>query len=213
MGRNETRLNDVAGICEDSLIIKADIIKDNAAKMIVDETIQKYGKIDVLVNNASIVKYTSIFDENFMENYDETMNTNLRAVVNITNAAISHLIASKGNIVNISSVASTTVPSPTLSAYCVSKAGLDHFTRALAVEVSAHGVRANTINPGPVRTNILGATSDSVSWDAIGEAATLLKRVSEPEEIADLVVFLASDKAKGITGASFVNDNGSLLRK
>lgn len=213
VGRDEIKLDEVAVKCDNFYIIKADISKDEEAKKIVEETINKFGKIDILVNNAGIVKNTSIFNEDITEVYDEIMKINLRAVINVTKAAVPHLIATKGNIVNISSIAGSAITSPALIIYCVSKAGLDQLTRAMAIELASHGVRVNIISPGPVRTDILKNAGVTTSWENIGEAETLLKRVSEPEEIAELVLFLASDKAKGITGSNLINDNGAILKK
>ncbi|CAH2051667.1 unnamed protein product, partial [Iphiclides podalirius] len=218
VGRNETKLDYVRKKCEKygkkPLVIKADVSKDADGKKIVDETIEKFGGIDVLVNNAGTCARADITSENFMESYDHIINVNLRGVVYITHLAIPHLIKSKGNIINISSVAGTiTLGSPDGIPYSVSKAGLNHFTRCAALKLASYGVRVNTISPGPVRTDIFNnPTMESITWEKIGEI-TALKRVSEPEEIADLILFLASDKARGITGSNFVSDNGMMIVK
>ncbi|CAH2051669.1 unnamed protein product, partial [Iphiclides podalirius] len=216
VGRNETKLEDVREKCEkygkNPLVIKADVSKDADGKKIVDETIEKFGGIDVLVNNAGTGGIVDVTNENFMEGYDRIINVNLRGVVYITHLAIPHLIKSKGNIINISSVAGTnTVGNADLIAYNMSKAGLNHFTRCAALKLASYGVRVNTISPGPVRTDIIKhPTMESITWEHISEK-TALKRVSEPVEIADLILFLASEKAKGVTGSNFVSDNGMMI--
>ncbi|XP_047995176.1 3-oxoacyl-[acyl-carrier-protein] reductase FabG-like [Leguminivora glycinivorella] len=217
VARNEAKLSQVAQQCEQHdakyLIIKADVSKDEEVKTIVEKTINKFGQIDVLVNNAGFGKNASILAENIMENFDHIMNTNLRAVVYLTHLAAPHLIKTKGNIVNISSVISLRIPSGDCLSYAVSKAGLDHFTRCVALDLSPHGVRVNCVNPGPVKTDVL-ANAGVQNPDMLFEywkSKTLLKRMGEPEEIADLILFLASDKARSITGSTFVSDNGARL--
>ncbi|CAH2051685.1 unnamed protein product, partial [Iphiclides podalirius] len=217
VGRNEAKLKIVREKCEQlgwkPLVIKADVSKDEDGKKIIDETVKMFGRIDVLVNNAGIAENVDITSENFMEGYDRIINVNLRGVVYITHRAIPHLIKTKGNIINISSVAGLgTIGAPDIIPYCVSKAGLNHFTRSSALKLSSYGVRVNTVSPGPVRTDIINHPSmQQRTWEQMAEA-TSLKRVSDPEEIAELIVYLASDKAKGITGSNFVSDNGMLIK-
>ncbi|XP_063381108.1 uncharacterized oxidoreductase MexAM1_META1p0182-like [Cydia fagiglandana] len=217
VARNEIKLSQVAQQCKQHdakyLIIKADVSKDEEVKTIVEKTIDHFGQIDVLVNNAGFGKNASILNENIMECFDLVMNTNLRAGVLLTHLAAPHLVKTKGNVINISSVISLRIPSEGYLPYAVSKAGLDHFTRCVALDLSPHGVRVNCINPGPVKTDVVanaGVSNPDIVWEH-WKAKTLLKRIGEPEEIADLVLFLASDKARSITGSTFVSDNGILL--
>ncbi|XP_022834407.1 uncharacterized protein LOC111362106 [Spodoptera litura] len=211
VGRNQEKLNNVAKKCGNPLIIAADVSKDEDAKRIIEETIKRFGKIDVLVNNAGIGGVTNILDEGVIKVFDQIMNTNLRSAVVLTHLAVK----TKGNIVNISSVAAYRV-APSFIAYNTSKAGMDHFTRAVALELAPHGVRVNVINPGPVKTDIIenmGATKEAAdaAFDNMLKA-TALSRVSDSDEIADLVLFIASDKSKAITGSSIVTDNGVMLK-
>lgn len=217
VGRNENKLKEVAAqiskVGKTPLIIKADLSTDDV-KTVVKKTIEKFGKLDVLVNNAGMARSAAVEDENLMEIYDEVMNTNLRSVVALTNLACPFLIKSKGNIVNISSIAGSSTlrasaPSG-LAAYCISKAGLDHFSRITAMELAPKGVRVNIVSPGPVETSILEASGHSSSWDTIKDI-TALKVLAQPEEIADLILYLASDKARCITGSNYVIDGGCLI--
>ncbi|XP_026314606.1 uncharacterized protein LOC113226258 [Hyposmocoma kahamanoa] len=215
IGRNETKLNAVAGKLPKnakSLILKADVTTD--AKKIIDETVNTFGKIDVLVNNAGFGKLGSLTDGKFLEAYDAVMKTNMRAVAELTMLALPHLMKTKGNIINISSVASmrtsVTRNGSSLS-YNVSKAALDHFTRGAALEFAPKGIRVNSVNPGPVATDILENMGIDMSFDDF-KTMTPLKRVSAPEEIGELIMYLASDKARGITGSIIVTDNGFLLQ-
>ncbi|XP_063359974.1 3-oxoacyl-[acyl-carrier-protein] reductase FabG-like [Cydia amplana] len=214
--KDKENLKKVATQCEQHgnkpLIIRADITKDEEVKPIVKATIDRFGQLDILVNNAGIGDFKSIFDENFMESYDLIMNTNLRSMVHLTHLAVPYLIKTKGNIVNTSSNASLRIFKGLL-AYSISKAGVDHFTRCAALDLAVHGVRVNAVNPGPTKTNILqnaGLPSDDSAWE-YWKDRTALKKVAESEEVADLILFLASDKARIITGSTYVCDNGALL--
>lgn len=219
-GRNETKLKSTAKQCEHEgkkpLVIVADVNIDEDTSRIVKDTVRHYGKLDILVNNAGLVAFTSIIDQNVMEQFDKIMATNFRSVVKITNLAAPHLIETKGNIINISSISSTVV-TDVLHAYGSSKAALDYFTKCVALELASKGVRVNAINPGPVKTDIIknmmvNEDQEQLIWDAMKEL-TALNKISDPEEIADLALYLASDKARSITGTTCVIDNGNVLQR
>lgn len=214
VGRNETKLKIVAEKCakvgKNPLVIVADLAKEDDVKTIITETIAKYGKLDVLVNNAGKAVIGGIVNGKILEAYDEIMRVNMRAVIQLTCLAVPYLIDSKGCIVNISSVAGKRVKLPEHAAYNISKAGLDIFTKAAALELSAYGVRVNEISPGPVKTDFLDNADMELSWDDF-EKRMPLGRVSKAEEIAELILYLSSEKAVGITGSDFVSDNGALL--
>ncbi|XP_063365236.1 uncharacterized oxidoreductase TM_0325-like [Cydia amplana] len=214
VGRNEEKLKKVAEQCYQaqgikSLIIKADLTNDSEVKNIVEETIKHFGQIDVLVNNAGIVAHTKI--QNGVEDFDRVFSTNLRSVYLLTSLAVPHLIKTKGNIVNISSVAGQKL-FPNLTVYCMSKAALDVFTKGLAKELAPSGVRANGVSPGPVKTDILvHAGLDEAAIVENWERSSLLGKICVSRDIADMVLYLASDKANSITGSINVIDNGRLL--
>lgn len=194
------------------LVVKADVSKDEEAKNVIEETINTFGKLDVLVNNAGIIRKGQLLTGNIMDTYDLLMNNNLRSVVLMTSLATPYLIKTKGNIVNNSSIASHAmhvgVPIPI---YTVSKAGVDMFARLTAAELAASGVRANVVCPGPVYTNVLKNSGlDGLKTDDFIDS-TALKRISEPHEVAELIVYLASDTAKSITGSVIYIDNGMTL--
>lgn len=219
VGRNKQKLKAVSekcGITGSKLVITADVTKEDDLRRIVDDTVRHFGQIDVLINNAGMNINTSIMSNNAMEIFDQVMATNLRSVVCLTHLASKYLIETKGNIINISSATARSVVIPGYFSYCTSKAAIDHFTRTVASELASKGVRVNSINPGPVRTNFianrdLNEKEEEARWAYMGEL-TSLKRVSSPEEIADIGLFIASDKAAAITGAAFVSDNGFLIR-
>ncbi|CAG9791675.1 unnamed protein product [Diatraea saccharalis] len=211
VGRNEKKLMDVSKKCSivggKHIIIKADVSNDEDAKRIISETIMKFGQLDVLVNNAGITGFASVLEGTVLETYDKIMKINLWAVYGPP--AAPHLVKTKGNIVNVSSIVSSMVADINASAYCCSKAGVNIFTQSTAAELASFGVRVNAISPGPVVTDIYD--NAGVTPDVVFDIKTPLGRVSQSEEIADLILYLASDKAKGITGSNIVSDNGCML--
>ncbi|CAH2054756.1 unnamed protein product, partial [Iphiclides podalirius] len=218
VGRKANNLKAIALYCAKAagiqpLTIVADLTEDSGVERIVKETIDHFGRLDVLINNAGIVDMGGLKNSN-METYDRVMATNMRAVYHLTMVATPHLIESKGCIVNVSSIASQ-MPSTTATAYHISKAALDHFTKCAALELAPDGVRVNSVNPGFVKTNLLknvGLNEDQMDLLAknmIGR--TPMKKIIEGEDIAALIAFLAGDKAKSITGCNYAIDAGRLL--
>jgi NAD(P)-dependent dehydrogenase (short-subunit alcohol dehydrogenase family) len=139
------------------------------------------------------------------------MNVNLRAVFHLMQLVVPHLIPRRGNIVNVSSV--TGLRSfPGVLAYCVSKAGVDQLTRCAALELAAKGVRVNAVNPGVVVTEIhRRGGMDEARYGAFLEHSRTthpIGRVGQPEEVAELIAYLASDRAAWITGATYSIDGG-----
>ncbi|KAI5633484.1 enoyl-(Acyl carrier protein) reductase domain-containing protein [Phthorimaea operculella] len=217
--KNEEKLDAVADkvatIGNKPCVIYADVSKDADVQRIVKETIANFGKLDVLINNAGFVNSGTILDGKIVEAYDAIMKVNVRAAIHLTTLAAPHLAATKGNIVNTSSAASMYVPvNSAINAYAISKAALDHFTRGAALELAASGVRVNSVNPGPVDTDLIknAGVATKIGNHSNHAQLTAFKRTLDPEEIADLIVYLASDKARGITGSNFVIDNGLLLK-
>lgn len=153
-GRNEDNLNKVGVACEalskqKPLLLVADVTKVEDNKRVVQEITSKLGRLDVLINNAGIIASGSI-ENTSLEQYDEVMNTNVRAVYHLTMLAVPLLIECKGNIVNVSSVAGNR-SFPGILAYGISKAAIDQFTRCVALELAAKQVRCNAVNPGEYR--------------------------------------------------------------
>ncbi|XP_068618066.1 3-oxoacyl-[acyl-carrier-protein] reductase FabG-like [Battus philenor] len=219
VGRNTENLIKVAENCEEEnglkpLSIVADITIEEDVIRIVTETIEHYGKIDVLVNNAGIILMATIQDG--VEPLDRIMETNVRGTYMLTQRVIPFIEATKGNIVNVSSVLSTT-PLTCVTPYCMSKAALDSFTKCLALELANKGVRVNSVNPGPARTNFFttaGLSDEHRDALLAGFASSLpLKKICEGEDVAELIVYLASDKASCITGSCIVIDCGINLGK
>lgn len=218
VGRKENNLKRIALYCEKAkgikpLTITADVTDDTALERIVKETIDNFGKIDVLINNAGIIAMGGLKSSD-VDTYDKVMAVNMRAVFQLTKLFTPHLIKSKGCIVNISSILSSKVSTQSL-AYSVSKAALDQFTKCVALELAPDGVRVNSVNPSYVKTNLLkdtGLTEDQLELytQNCGSKAPL-KKLVEADEVASLIAFLASDNAKSITGTCAAIDAGKLL--
>jgi len=214
VGRNEKelgRLRTEAKGAEGSIkILLADVSETSQVDRLITETVDGFGRIDVLVNAAGIIKNGTV-ENTTLDDWDKMMNINLRSVFYIMQKCVPYLEESKGNIVNVSSV---TGPRsfPGVLAYCVSKSAVDQLTRCSALELAEKGVRVNAVNPGVVVTNIhkRGGMNDEAYEKFLEHSKTThpLGRVGEPGEIAELIFFLASDKAAWITGATYEIDGG-----
>ena len=192
------------------LTINSDLARENEAQRVVEEAIQGFGGIDVLVNAAGHLSNGTI-ENTSLEAWDEMMNVNVRAPFQLMQKALPSLIERRGNIVNVSSVTGLRA-FPGVLAYCVSKAALDQLTRCSALELAAKGVRVNAVNPGVVVTEIhkRGGMSDEAYAAFLEHSKTThpLGRTGRPEEIAALVLYLASEQASWITGATYSIDGG-----
>jgi NAD(P)-dependent dehydrogenase (short-subunit alcohol dehydrogenase family) len=195
------------------LILTGDVTDQDDRERAIDQTIKMFGRLDVLVNAAGHISSGSI-ENTSLASWDAMMDVNLRSVFQLMQMAAPHLIKTKGNVVNVSSV--TGLRSfPGILAYCVSKAGLDQLTRCAALELAAHGVRVNAVNPGVVVTEIhkRGGMEAAAYEKFLEHSKTThpLGRVGDPKEIADLVLYLASEKASWITGGTYQIDGGRAL--
>jgi NAD(P)-dependent dehydrogenase (short-subunit alcohol dehydrogenase family) len=214
IGRNLKALQDLANeitaVGSEGLMVAADLSNDAEANDAISKAIKTLGGIDVLVNAAGHISNGTV-ENTSLQAWDEMLNVNVRAIFNLMQKALPSLIERKGNIVNISSVTGLRA-FPGVLAYCVSKAALDQLTRCSALELAEKGVRVNAVNPGVVRTEIhkRGGMNDDNYAAFLEHSKTThpLGRVGEPQEIADLVLFLASDRASWITGATYSIDGG-----
>lgn len=217
LGRNQSALRQVEAAIVNAggepLVLTVDVTNGSETQRAIEETIDKFGGLHVLVNAAGHISTGSI-ENTSLAAWDAMMNVNLRAVFQLMQLAAPHLIKTKGNIVNISSV--TGLRSfPGVLAYCVSKAGVDQLTRCAALELAPHGVRVNAVNPGVVVTEIhkRGGMSAENYENFLEHSKTThpIGRVGDPKEIAELVFYLASEKASWITGATYQIDGGRAL--
>ncbi len=214
VGRNEKELSALSKtVTSKKGLIKihlADVNEMSQLERIVSETIHNFGRIDVLVNSAGIIKNGSV-ETTTLDDWDKMMHINLRSVFILTQKCVPYLAETKGNIVNVSSVAGTR-SFPNLLAYCVSKAAVDQFTRCTALELAPQGIRVNAVNPGVVITSLhkRGGMEDDAYEAFLTHSKTThpIGRPGKPEEVGDLIYYLASDKAGWITGATYEIDGG-----
>lgn len=214
VGRREDALRQVASQASaNAFVIAADLSDEKQSESCIAQAIEMMGGLDVLINAAGILKGGRIEDTS-LELWDEMMNINLRSVFHLMRLAVPHLEKTKGNIVNVSSV---TGPRsfPGVLAYCVSKAGVDQLTRCAALELAAKRIRVNAVNPGVVVTGLhrAGGMNDEAYAAFLDHSKSThpLGRVGQADEIADLIYFLASDRAGWITGATVSIDGGRAL--
>jgi NAD(P)-dependent dehydrogenase (short-subunit alcohol dehydrogenase family) len=217
VGRKATALNDVAHEIERAggrcVPFEADVTSASAPAAIVGKAAEELGGLTTLVNAAGIIAMGTI-ENTTDEAWDEMLDINLRAPFRLMRAATPLLVASRGSIVNVSSVTGLRA-FPGVLAYCVSKAGVDQLTRCAALELAAHGVRVNAVNPGVVISNLhrrSGMNDESYATFLERSKQTHpLGRAGEPDEIAELIEFLASDRAGWITGETISIDGGRHL--
>lgn len=215
VGRNIEKLNETAKKClaengEHPLIVKADVNNEQEVNQIVEQTIEKYKRIDVLINNAGIIENGSIEQTN-LEQYDRVMGTNVRSIYQLTMLAVPYLIESKGNVVNISSVCGLRA-FPGLVAYNMSKSAVDQFTKCVALELAPKGVRVNSVNPGVIVTELhkRGGMNEETYANFLEKCKQThaLQRPGNVDEVAAAIQFLSSESSSFITGVNLPVDGG-----
>ncbi|MFO6453081.1 MULTISPECIES: SDR family NAD(P)-dependent oxidoreductase [unclassified Aeromicrobium] len=211
VARSEQALAEVAELADPTgervLSIVADVQDPEAGAAIVARTLEAFGSIDVLVNNAG-VHYETPLLESSAEDWFTILDVNLVSVVNLTRHVGRELVRQgAGTVINVTSSWATKAI-PRHSAYVTSKAALAHFTRSLAREWARHGVTVNALAPGYFATEITRQGLDDPDTARHILSAIPQRRVAEPEEIGPLAVFLASEAASYVTGASYAIDGG-----
>jgi NAD(P)-dependent dehydrogenase (short-subunit alcohol dehydrogenase family) len=214
VGRDQAALLELQNQVESGgaklLAVPADLSREGQTEGVVAKTVERFGGIDVLVNSAGHISSGTI-ENTSLSSWDAMLEINLRAPFVLMQKALPTIIKRRGNIVNVSSVTGLRA-FPGVLAYCVSKAGLDQLTRCAALELAAQGVRVNAVNPGVVVTEIHkrgGMTEEQ--YDAFlnhSKTTHPLGRVGKAQEVAELIFFLASDRASWITGATYSIDGG-----
>lgn len=190
-----------------AVAVAGDVSKAADAQGIIDTAVETYGRLDILVNNSGVYEFAAI-EEITEEHFHKHFNVNVLGLLLTTQAAVKHL-GEGASIVNISSVVSRITP-PGSAVYTATKGAVDGITGVLARELGPRKIRVNSVNPGMVATEgthaggILG--SDFETWAV---STTPLGRIGQPDDIADVVAFLASDDARWLTGESLIASGGS----
>lgn len=188
--------------------VKADVSKVSDLQTMIETAVSSFGRLDVLVNNAGIETRTSLLDTT-EEQYDRVMDINIKSAFFGTQLAAKQFLAQKssGVIVNMSSVHEDW-PMPGNVAYCVSKGGTRMLARTSGVELGEHGIRVLNVGPGAVATPINASTMEDPKKLKQLNAAIPLGRMAKPAEVANLVVYLASDSAGYVTATTVFTDGG-----
>ena len=188
--------------------VEADVSRIEGLRQLVSTAVDRFGRLDVYVNNAGVETRTSVLDTT-VEEYERVMDINLKSAFFGTQVAARQMIAQGdgGRIVNVTSVHEDW-PMPGNTAYCLSKGGMRMLTRTAGVELAEHGINVVGVGPGAVATPINRSTMDDPAKMAVLDAAIPLGRMAEPEEIADVVAFLAGPGASYLTATTIMADGG-----
>ena len=203
---------ELQGLGAEAIFVRTDVRKDEDVRNLVDQTVKRFGRLDVAVNNAGTEGTPGPVTEQTAETYAATFDTNvLGTLLSMKHEMRVMLAQGSGSIVNVSSTYGRTGAAGA-SIYAASKHAVEGLTKSAALEAAASGVRINMVAPGPIDTGMLNRFAGTAERKA-GLAATVpLNRVGRPEEIAQTIMFLVSDKASFITGASYVVDGGKSAR-
>jgi 3-oxoacyl-[acyl-carrier protein] reductase len=190
------------------LCIKCDVTDFNSCQEMVKEAVDKFGKIDALINNAGITK-DNLLMRMKEEDFDKVINVNLKGTFNMTKNVISYMMKKRsGRIVNISSVVGVSGNSGQAN-YAASKAGIIGFTKSVAKELASRNILANAVAPGFIETDMTDVLSESVKESIYSQIP--LKKMGKPEEVANAVYFLGSDENTYITGQVLNVDGGMIM--
>lgn len=190
-----------------SLILKADVSKADEVENLVNQTIEKYGKIDVLVNNAGITK-DNLLIRMSEEEFDRVIEINLKGTYLVTKFVTKYMMKKRsGSIINLSSVVGVSGNAGQCN-YSASKAGIIGFTKSIAKELASRNIRVNAVAPGFIETDMTSVLSDTVKESIYNQIP--LKRMGTSKEVANLIYFLGSEQSSYITG-QVINVDGGMI--
>lgn len=196
-------VSDIQGAGEKAIAIKADVSKADEVKALFDSSIAHFGKVDILVNNAGIAVFKRLQDTS-EDDFDRSFDINVKGVfLTLREAAVR--LESGGRIINISSTV-TRLMMPTYSTYSATKSAVEQLTRVFAKEIGSRGITVNSVSPGPTNTQLFTEGKNDETIKRLASMAAL-ERIAEPEDIARVVLFLASDDSAWVT-AQNIGANG-----
>jgi len=201
----EFEINETGGEC---LFVRLDVASEDSWASAMSVTISRFGKLDVLINNAGVVTRGSVEDTT-LEESDRIMDINAKGVFLGTKAAIPELRkAGGGSIVNISSISGNIGQSGVRAVYNASKGAVRIFTKSAAIQYASEGIRVNSVHPGRIDTAMAQDRLNDPQLQREAEANSPLGRTGKPEEVAYGVLYLASDESSFVTGSELVIDGG-----
>jgi len=203
---------ELKGLGAEAIFVPTDVRNEDAVRDLVDRTVASFGRIDVAVNCAGTEGKPGPVTEQTAETYAATFDTNVLGTLLSMKHELRIMLAQRnGSIVNVSSTYGHTGAAGA-SVYAASKHAVEGLTKSAALEAAESGIRVNMVSPGPVETGMLNRFTGTAERKASLAATVPLNRVGTPEEIANTITFLASDKASFITGASYLVDGGKSAR-
>jgi NAD(P)-dependent dehydrogenase (short-subunit alcohol dehydrogenase family) len=203
--KTESEINELGGEC---LFVKLDVTSENSWAEAIATTVSRFGKLDVLVNNAGVVARGTLEDTT-LDDYDRIMDINAKGVFLGTKTAIPELRkAGGGSIVNIASISGNIGQSDVQAVYNASKGAVRIFTKSAAIQYAGEGIRVNSVHPGDIDTPMAEARLNDPQLQREAEARSPLGRTGSPEEVAYGVLYLASDESSFVTGSELVIDGG-----
>ena len=192
--------------------VQADVRRESDVQKLVDHTVSRFGRLDAAVNNAGTEGKPGPLTHQTAESYAATFDTNvLGTLLSIKHELRAMLPQGHGSIINVSSTYGRS-GAPGAALYVGSKHAVEGFTKAAALEFAETGIRINVVAPGPIETGMLNRFTGTPENKADLISRVPMKRIGQPEEVAEAILFLASDKASFITGASLATDGGKLAR-
>ncbi len=181
--------------------VKADVSDENQVKDMISIIMKKYGRIDVIVNNASPKTFPKSVSDTDWKDMQKHLNTTLKGAYNVIKNALPQMISRKnGNIINVLTTYTIGMPPPKLAPYVTAKYALEGFSKSLAAELGAHGIRVNMVSPGITQTVFIEHLPAKLV--EIIAAQTPLRKIATPEDVAKVVLFLASENSAHLTGVN-----------
>ncbi|MDR3478668.1 MAG: glucose 1-dehydrogenase [Gammaproteobacteria bacterium] len=207
----EALVKELRALNVDAEFIRADVRREDEVKRLIDKTIKRFGRLDIAVNNAGTEGHPGPVTDQTAESFNEIFETNVLGVLLCMKYEMKAMQAQKsGSIINISSAYGKTGAAGA-SVYVASKHAVEGLTKCAALEGIPYGIRVNIVGPGPIETGMLNRFTGTAEGKASLVESVPMKRVGTPEEIANAIVFVGSDKASYMTGTSLGIDGGVLI--